>query len=75
MVTRLIADHLKCIEISNHYAVHQNLIQYCIDMLIIFQNKWTHRKIDQAYGYQKKGVWEALNEGSQKIEASSYKRN
>lgn len=44
-------------------------------MLIIFQNKWTHRKIDQAYGCQKKGVWGALNEGSQKIETSSYKIN
>lgn len=57
----------------NITEAEKNGIDYV--MLIIFQNKWTHRKIDQAYGCQKKGVWGALNEGSQKIETSSYKIN
>ena len=49
-----------------------------------FKNQQTHRKRDQICGYQRRGwgngdgggrVWGGLDEGSQKLQTSSYKIN
>ena len=69
---------VKCIEISDHYVVYQELTQ-CFRS-VVFQNKQTnkqfHRKRDQICGYQRLGVREGeLEEGSQKVPTSSYETN
>ena len=59
---------LVCIEIPNNRHSHNVVGQ------LYFKNKPTHRKRDQISGYQRQGrLGVELDEGSQKVQTSSYK--
>ena len=78
MATRLVAVIiLKCIEISNHYAAHQELLQCCGS--ITLQNKQCtkpQRKRAQICGYGRQRVEEEeSDEGGRKLQSFSYKIN
>ena len=69
MVTRLtVVIILKCVEILNHYVVHQE--QHTVAGQLYFENKRTNSQ-KKKIRYVVMGGW--LDESSQKVQTSSYK--
>ena len=66
---------LKCKEILNHYAVYQELTQCSRSIIFKKKNKLIEKKMRIVV--TRGGGWreEELDEGSQKVQTSSYKTN
>ena len=76
-VTRLnCGEHFESIEISNHYAVYQEIIQCCKSIILQKQNKQLIEK-GIRFVVTRGGAWGEgeFDEGSQKVQTSSNKIN
>ena len=70
VVTRLIMVTIfQCIEMLNHYVMHQELIRYCRSTVL---QKQTNKSIerDQTCGYQRWMV-EGIRSGGKKVQTSN----